>query len=474
MGAAGIDEERCVRAWAASGAMHLTGAPSGPPAVAPAGIVRPLVGLAGGLARATRALGREVMVDPVALAAQRAAFTRSGRQGSTSVGGSARMLRSADGWVALNLPRPSDVESLPALVGANVSPADWHAVVRRLEMMPVAEIVERASLLGLAVAAVGATAPPEQPWRLLEVQPEQASPLPEAHPGQIAVVDAPPPPMPRQRMGIHTGQAAAPRARPGCDSPGRARPGKTASGYLAVIDYKTGNPAPVVLDLTSLWAGPLAGGLLAAAGCSVLKVESATRPDGARRGPPGFFDLLNGGKRQLSLPLGEPLATGRLRELIGGADIVLESSRPRVMRQWGIEPAEHVAQGKIWVSITGHGRGGSGGNRVAFGDDAAASAGLIVRGDPPMFVADAIADPIAGLAAATVAAQLAAEGRRGLADVSLAGAAAWAARLAGKEIRRPVVQSRSGWQVELPGGPAPVLTPGNGPGSNAHGRLAGS
>ena len=32
--------------------------------------------------------------------------------------------------------------------------------------------------------------------------------------------------------------------------------------------------ASVVVDLTSLWAGPLAGGLLAEAGCRVLKVES--------------------------------------------------------------------------------------------------------------------------------------------------------------------------------------------------------
>ena len=91
----------------------------------------------------------------------------------------------------------------------------------------------------------------------------------------------------------------------------------------------------MVVDLTSLWAGPLAGGLLAAAGCRVIKVESVARPDGARRGPAGFFDRLNGHKERLSLDLPAAPAVERLQELIAGADLVLEASRPRVMEQWG-------------------------------------------------------------------------------------------------------------------------------------------
>lgn len=374
--------------------MHLTGPASGPPAVSPAGIVRPLLDLGDSLASATGRLGTEVRVDPVALAAQRSAFTGFGRSGSRSAGGYAQMVRALDGWVALNLPRPSDVEALPALAGAPVAVGDWSGTAAHLATMATAEVVDRASLLGLAVAAVGTTPPPPKPWT------------------------------------IHRGR------------PARVR-----------------GSEPVVVDLTSLWAGPLAGQLLAEAGCRVLKVESASRPDGARRGSSGFFELLNRRKQHLSMDLPEPEALDRLRELIAEADLVLEASRPRVMQQWGISPSDAVAAGTAWVSITGHGRSGRHANRIAFGDDAAASGGLVLPGDPPMFVGDAIADPIAGLAAASIASHLLAEGLAALAEVSLAGASAWVRARAGAPIDRPVVENGGYWQVELADGPVAISPP---------------
>ena len=374
--------------------MHLTGPMSGPPAVSPAGVVRPLVALGKALASATRRLGEEVRVDAAALTAQRAVFTGFGRDGARSVGGSAQMVGVSDGWVALNLPRPSDVEALPALVGEPVTPRDWAAVERCLSETAAAEVVQTASLLGLAVSAVGATPRPSAPWSI--------------------------------------------------GSESRARPRGSA---------------PLVIDLTSLWAGPLAGRLLAEAGCRVVKVESLTRPDGARRGPAGFFGMLNRRKEQLRLDLPEPEAVDRLRELIARADLVLESSRPRVMPQWGICPEDAVAAGTAWVSITGHGRWGPDRNRVAFGDDAAVSGGLVVPGDPPLFVGDAIADPIGGLVAALASARLLADGRAALVDVSLAGASAWAKGQAGPDIDRPVVRNGEGWAVELADRRAAVRPP---------------
>ena len=81
----------------------------------------------------------------------------------------------------------------------------------------------------------------------------------------------------------------------------------------------------------------IVAGLLAEAGCRVLKIESSLRPDGARRGPAGFFELLNGRKEHLSLDLPEPGAIAELQRLVACADLVLEASRPRVMQQWGGE-----------------------------------------------------------------------------------------------------------------------------------------
>ena len=394
IGVAALTDDACVEAWAASGVMHLTGPAAGPPSPSPAGVARPLTGLAEALASAAGRLGAEVGVDALGLAAQRAAFTGFGRGGSRSVGGYAQMVQARDGWVALNLPRPSDAEALPALVGAAVAADDWGAIETRLGLMDACEIVETAAALGLAVAAVGATPAPDLPWS------------------------------------VHHEAPARPR-----------------------------RSQPVVVDLTSLWAGPLAGGLLAEAGCRVLKVESSVRPDGARRGPAGFFQLLNGRKEHVVLDLPEPGAVERLRQLIRRADLVLEASRPRVMQQWGICPDEVVRDGTAWVSITGHGRGGPHSNRIAFGDDAAVSGGLIVPADPPMFTGDAIADPIAGLAAASAAAHLLVEGLAALVEVSLAGASAWVRANAGNPIDRPVVENGGSWQVELAHGPVEVRPP---------------
>lgn len=79
---------------------------------------------------------------------------------------------------------------------------------------------------------------------------------------------------------------------------------------------------------------------------------------------------------------------------------------------------------RVWVSITGHGREAAP-ERVGFGDDAAVAGGLVVDdGEGPCFVADAIADPLTGVAAAVAVARCLAEGGRWLVDASLAGVAA--------------------------------------------------
>jgi crotonobetainyl-CoA:carnitine CoA-transferase CaiB-like acyl-CoA transferase len=182
----------------------------------------------------------------------------------------------------------------------------------------------------------------------------------------------------------------------------------------------------MVVDLSALWAGPLCGDLLAGAGASVIKVESPARPDGARRGPAAFFDLLNGRKRSVALDFGHTEGVDALRALIRRADVVIEASRPRALEQLGIKAGDEVEGGgpQVWVSITGYGRTDPNA-RVAFGDDAAVGGGLVVWHDGvPMFCADAVADPITGLAAANACLDALAAGGRWLLDVSMAGVCA--------------------------------------------------
>jgi crotonobetainyl-CoA:carnitine CoA-transferase CaiB-like acyl-CoA transferase len=185
---------------------------------------------------------------------------------------------------------------------------------------------------------------------------------------------------------------------------------------------------PLVIDLSSLWAGPLCASLLGAAGARVVKVESRTRPDGARRGTPAFFDLLNAGKQSVALDLDGRAGVGALRALIDAADVVVESARPRVTAQWGIDVPSLLAgrdRPLVWVSLTGYGRNGPWANRVAYGDDAAAAAGLVARDadGEPRFCGDAMADPIAGVHAAAAALAGLVGGGNHLIDVSLREAA---------------------------------------------------
>jgi crotonobetainyl-CoA:carnitine CoA-transferase CaiB-like acyl-CoA transferase len=188
----------------------------------------------------------------------------------------------------------------------------------------------------------------------------------------------------------------------------------------------------VVIDLSSLWAGPLCAHLLQLAGARVIKVESETRPDGARNGPAAFFDLLHAGQESVVLDFRTECGRAALRRLVADGDVVIEASRPRALAQLGAGPEQVLAEGRsqVWVSITGHGRSGPPAGRVAFGDDAAVAGGLVVWDESgPCFCADAVADPATGLlAAVAVAAGLRAGGRR-LLDVSLSGTAAF---LAGK------------------------------------------
>ena len=111
--------ERCpVLDWAASGAMALTGHQDGVPAVSPA----PAFGLLGQvtdqLATATGATGERVRADPAELLTGRAALAGLRRRGRVSAGGSARLLRAADGWCAVTLSRDDDIAAVPAMLGS--------------------------------------------------------------------------------------------------------------------------------------------------------------------------------------------------------------------------------------------------------------------------------------------------------------------------------------------------------------------
>ena len=113
-----------VAAWAASGAMALTGRADGPALGPPSGLVPKLRTLGERLGEAARALGGALEVDPLALLAERAAIAGLRRRGTTSCGGASRLLPCRDGWFVLSLARPEDVALVPAWLELSDVPAE--------------------------------------------------------------------------------------------------------------------------------------------------------------------------------------------------------------------------------------------------------------------------------------------------------------------------------------------------------------
>ncbi|MGQ0432151.1 MAG: CoA transferase [Microthrixaceae bacterium] len=402
--ATGADEvDRPVSAWAASGAMALTGSPDRRPVGPPAGLVPRLGHVAGRLRSDAARLGGGLEVDPVALLGERAAISGLRRRGDVSCGGSTRLLPTSDGgWLAVTLARSEDVELVPAWLEAEPLADPWPAVATAVRTRPAGDLVARAALLGLPVGLLPPGFDPS----------ERASDRALAIAG-VEIRGAPVPPRPLSQT--------------------------------------------TVVDLSSLWAGPLCGSLLASAGARVIKVESTTRPDGARLGPPAFFDLLNAGKRSVALDLQSREDVAVLRRLLLAADVVIEASRPRALEQLGIDAVEVLTSGRprAWASITGHGRTVPERDRVAFGDDAAVAGGLVCwTDDRPVFCADAIADPITGMVATASILEALAKGGRWLLDIPLAKVAA---SMAGPTLAVPDDVVATPPQARVAGGRGPTL-----------------
>lgn len=110
-----------------------------------------------------------------------------------------------------------------------------------------------------------------------------------------------------------------------------------------------------VLEMTRIIAGPVAGRCLAAHGADVLHVSAAHLPSIPT------LDMDTGrGKRTARLDLRRPGEAGRLRALLGGADIVLQSYRPGALAARGFAPeaAAALRPGLICLSLSAYGQEG--------------------------------------------------------------------------------------------------------------------
>ncbi|MEE2035405.1 CoA transferase [Rhodococcus chondri] len=212
----------------------------------------------------------------------------------------------------------------------------------------------------------------------------------------------------------------------------------------------------LVVDFSALWAGPLCAHLLGLAGARVVKVETPHRPDGARRGNADFYRLLHGGHESIVLDPSDDTQRRELAAVVAAADIVIEASRPRALAGFGLDAEQFVADGGTWVSITAHGRGSQ---RIGFGDDVAATAGLLASdATGPVFVGDAFADPLTGLTAAALALSAPADDPGALWDISMSSVVAATLNSPSFPAPQPY-RRRDGWWVDAPSGTVAIAEP---------------
>jgi len=144
-----------------------------------------------------------------------------------------------------------------------------------------------------------------------------------------------------------------------------------------------------VLDFTWIGVGPLTTKYLADHGATVIKVESATHPDGVRINAPlkdklpgmnrsGFFTNFNSSKYGATLNLNHPKGLEIAKRMVQWADVVTESYTPRAMRKWGLD-YENLAKLKpdiIMYSTCQQGQTGPYRDYAGYGNQGAALAGF--------------------------------------------------------------------------------------------------
>jgi crotonobetainyl-CoA:carnitine CoA-transferase CaiB-like acyl-CoA transferase len=165
-----------------------------------------------------------------------------------------------------------------------------------------------------------------------------------------------------------------------------------------------------VLDVSTLFAGPLAATFLGDFGADVIKVEHPTRPDASRgHGPQKngvnlWWKTLGRNKRTVTIDLSSPDGAEVLLRLVADADVMIENFRPGTLERWGLSPEKlHTVNPRLVLArVTAFGQFGPYSSRPGFGSLAEAMSGFAaLTGDPegpPTLPPFGLADGIAALA----------------------------------------------------------------------------
>ena len=183
-----------------------------------------------------------------------------------------------------------------------------------------------------------------------------------------------------------------------------------------------------VLDLTTIYSGPIAASILGDQGADVVKVES---PQGdfmrhpgmsQRNGVGGAFAMMNRNKRSIVIDLGTDDGKGVFKRLVESADVVMENYRPGVVERLGIgyETLKAINPRLVFASINGVGHTGPYAGRRVYDAIVQSISGIgSLQADPaserPLLINSLICDKITSMTAAqAIASALVARERSGV------------------------------------------------------------
>lgn len=168
-----------------------------------------------------------------------------------------------------------------------------------------------------------------------------------------------------------------------------------------------------VIDFSRVVAGPYSTMLLGDLGAEVIKVERLGKGDDSRAwGPPSrgevstYFLGLNRNKKSIAIDLSTERGAALARELVAGADVVVESFRPGVMQRLGLDydTLRETNPGLIYCAISAFGQDGPYKDRPGYDLMISALGGLMsITGTPggePVKTGVALIDVATGLYAA--------------------------------------------------------------------------
>jgi len=162
-----------------------------------------------------------------------------------------------------------------------------------------------------------------------------------------------------------------------------------------------------IVEFGGLGPGPLCGMLLADMGAQVTVIERPARNAmQARLGGERGGNLLNRGKRSLALDLKHAAGVALARQLVDGADVLLEGNRPGVMERLGLGPDDCLARNPrlVYGRMTGWGQSGPLAQAAGHDLNYVALSGVMPRsqrrGTTPMVPGTLVGDAPGGLALA--------------------------------------------------------------------------